>query len=362
MIKKSFIFIRKVEEWSSKELKAMGCGAIAAVTQANREGSGPDCLLKLTYSPDKEKDDKESDKEIRSTPTLSQYYSSSSSSLFQEQRPVVLVGKGVCFDTGGINLKSAASMKTMKADMGGSAAALGLFWALSQAKVSFPMECWLILAENNINGNAYRPDDVITALNGDTIEIVHTDAEGRLLLADVLTAASRQTPSPLVREGKGGGGLSPSPSGAEVPKLLIDFATLTGTCITSLSNKYIGGFSNRDHFLPLINEAGRLSGERAWAFPCDADFEEDLKSDIADVLQCRQPVSSPLRRLFYFLFRLFFFYFYYTNFSSCKARYSFFFKLMEVFCTLLRRKRITSMLFLFSKDSCAPMFPGSILI
>jgi leucyl aminopeptidase len=108
-------------------------------------------------------------------------------------RPVVLVGKGVCYDTGGINLKNANSMKTMKHDMAGSSAALGAFAALCMAAppCAHPLELWLAVCENNAGPLAFRPDDVVTAVSGDSIEIVHSDAEGRLLLADTLALASR---------------------------------------------------------------------------------------------------------------------------------------------------------------------------
>jgi leucyl aminopeptidase len=198
------------------------------------------------------------------------------------QRPVVLVGKGVTYDTGGINLKSANSMKTMKHDMGGSAAALGTLLALTQTSFPYPVECWLAIVENNIDVNAYRPDDVVTAVTGTSIEIVHTDAEGRMILADVLALASRKVRKLAFH----------SLNDALSPSLMIDFATLTGTCISSLSNRYIGAFTNRRNYVEQIIQAGESCGERVWPFPCDDDFEEDLKSDIADVLQCRQPTEA----------------------------------------------------------------------
>jgi len=139
----------------------------------------------------------------------------------------------------------------------------------------YPVECWLAVAENNINIDAYRPDDVIRSLSGMTIEIVNTDAEGRLLLADTLTLASRHAST--IR------GLDDSLS----PKLVLDFATLTGTCITSLSNRYIGAFTNRPNLISSIISSSDISGERIWPFPLDDDYDDDLKSDIADILQCK---------------------------------------------------------------------------
>ena len=142
----------------------------------------------------------------------------------------------------------------------------------------YPVECWLALAENNIGIDAYRPDDVIRSLSGTTIEIVNTDAEGRLLLADTLTLATRKINVPSVHHG-----LADTMS----PKLVLDFATLTGTCITSLSNRYIGAFTNRPDFMSTIVSTNDISGERIWPFPLDDDYDDDLKSDIADILQCK---------------------------------------------------------------------------
>jgi leucyl aminopeptidase len=179
------------------------------------------------------------------------------------QEKLALVGKGICFDTGGVNVKPARYMNGMHEDMQGSAVALGTLLALTQLKVDYPIDCWLALAENHIGSRAYKPNDVITACNGTSIEIKHTDAEGRMVLADTLALASR---------GK--------------PAVMIDYATLTGTCIQALSSRYSGVFSNRDALHGTLINAGRDSGERVWPFPLDDDFDEALKSDIADTLQC----------------------------------------------------------------------------
>jgi leucyl aminopeptidase len=176
---------------------------------------------------------------------------------------LALVGKGICFDTGGVNVKPARYMNGMHEDMQGSAVALGTLLALSRMHAAHPVDCWLALAENHIGSHAYKPNDVITACNGTTIEVKHTDAEGRMVLADTLALASR---------GK--------------PHTLIDYATLTGACIHSLSSRYSGVFSNRESLTGTLIEAGRDSGERVWPFPLDKDFDETLKSDIADTLQC----------------------------------------------------------------------------
>jgi len=181
----------------------------------------------------------------------------------RKPRKLALVGKGICFDTGGVNIKPAKYMNGMHEDMQGSAVALGTLLALSRLKVDYPIDCWLALAENDIGNKAYKPNDVVVASNGTSIEIKHTDAEGRMVLADTLALASKAK-----------------------PWLMIDYATLTGACIYSLSSRYSGVFSNRETLHNTLTTAGRDSGERVWPFPLDKDFDESLKSPVADTLQC----------------------------------------------------------------------------
>ncbi len=176
---------------------------------------------------------------------------------------LALVGKGICFDTGGTNLKPSKYMLGMHEDMEGSAVALGTLLALTELQVDFPVDCWLALAQNHIGPKAYKQNDVVTASNGTTIEVIHTDAEGRMVLADTLALA-----------------------GKDKPGLMIDYATLTGSCVAALGTNYSGAFSNRNDFTATIIEAGRASGERVWPFPVDADYEKALESDIADIKQC----------------------------------------------------------------------------
>ncbi|MDX5410716.1 MAG: leucyl aminopeptidase family protein, partial [Thauera sp.] len=208
-------------------------GAFLAVTQASERDDGG--LLRLSYRP----------KGHAKKPGLA------------------LIGKGICFDTGGVNLKSAKSMHGMHEDMEGSAVALGTLLALSLLKVDFAVDCWLALAENHIGPQAYKPNDVVTASDGTRIEIVHTDAEGRMVLADALAIAARDKPA-----------------------LMLDYATLTGACVYALSTRYSGVFGNREELLALLTDTGRHCGERVWPFPMDADFDAALKSDIADIKQC----------------------------------------------------------------------------
>jgi leucyl aminopeptidase len=176
---------------------------------------------------------------------------------------LALVGKGICYDTGGTNLKPAKFMYGMHEDMQGSAVVLGVLLALTRLKVDFQVDCWMALAMNHIGPLAYKPNDVVTASDGTTIEIIHTDAEGRMVLADTLVYATEQKPA-----------------------LLIDYATLTGACVYSVGTAYSGVFTNQLRSIQKLIKAGVDSGERVWPFPLDQDYDEALKSDIADVKQC----------------------------------------------------------------------------
>ncbi len=223
----------KTEFLDIKKLKARGAGAFLAVAQGSPE---PDAgILHLRYIPRK-----------KSTKTA-----------------LALVGKGICFDTGGTNLKPARHMHGMHEDMEGSAVALGTLLALTELKVDFPVDCWLALAQNHIGPKAYKQNDVVKAANGKTIEIMHTDAEGRMVLADTLYFASQQKPS-----------------------LMVDYATLTGACVGALSTRMSGILTNCAKLVPILIEAGNASGERVWPFPLPKDYEDALKSDIADIKQC----------------------------------------------------------------------------
>jgi leucyl aminopeptidase len=177
--------------------------------------------------------------------------------------PVALVGKGLCFDTGGTNLKTHKSMLDMHTDMAGSAVALATLVALQRIGYPRPVDAWLALAENHIGAAAYKPQDVVTACNGTTIQVIHTDAEGRMALADTLALASRTRPAAI-----------------------IDLATLTGACVNALTERYSGAFTNRPTWRDLLERAGRASGERIWCFPLDDDFDTELESKVADVVQC----------------------------------------------------------------------------
>jgi leucyl aminopeptidase len=185
------------------------------------------------------------------------------SSRASSRRRIALVGKGICFDTGGINLKTHKGMYLMHEDMQGSAVALGTLLALTELKAPFDIDCWLAITENQIGARAFRPQEVVRAANGVSIQVAHSDAEGRMVLADTLALASR-----------------------EKPDLIVDYATLTGACVVALTERYSGAFTNRADWHGALEAAGRASGERVWPFPMDEDYDGELESGIADVLQC----------------------------------------------------------------------------
>ena len=176
---------------------------------------------------------------------------------------LALIGKGILFDTGGVNLKPHRSMLDMHTDMGGSAVALATLIALAQLRAPIAADAWLAITENRIGPQAYRPQEVVRAANGVSIQVIHTDAEGRMVLADTLALAARTK-----------------------PRLMLDFATLTGACVYSLTERMSGVFTNRPQLAQRLIDAGRYSGERVWTFPFDSDFDSDLESKVADVLQC----------------------------------------------------------------------------
>jgi leucyl aminopeptidase len=175
-------------------------------------------------------------------------------------KPIVLVGKGVTFDTGGISLKPGAEMDEMKYDMCGAASVLGTMQAV--ARMTLPINLTVIVpaTENMPGGNATRPGDIVTSMSGQTIEILNTDAEGRLILCDALTYAERFEPDTL-----------------------IDVATLTGACVVALGNVATGLFANKDSLARDLQDAGEDANDRAWHMPLWDDYQELLKSPFADM-------------------------------------------------------------------------------
>jgi leucyl aminopeptidase len=218
--------------YGEPELKKLGAGAFLAVARGNATRDAG--ILHLRYRP----------------PGAAAAH-------------IALVGKGVLFDTGGTNLKPFTGMLDMHTDMQGSAVALGTLLALAELRAPFGVDAWLAITENRLAPDAYKSQDLVTALDGTTIQVIHTDAEGRMVLADTLALAAR-----------------------EQPACIVDYATLTGSCVNALTERYSGVFSNRTAANALLQEAGAASGERVWPFPMDDDYDELLKSDVADIKQC----------------------------------------------------------------------------
>ncbi len=215
--------------YDKQTLKDMGAGAFGAVARAS-EIAG---IVKLSYTP------------------------------AEFHKTIALVGKGICFDTGGVSLKQPQYMYGMNDDMMGSAVAVGTLLSLSMLQIPHQVNCYLAITNNNIGEKAFLPNEVVTALNGKTIEIVDTDAEGRMVLADALCLASQQKPD-----------------------LLIDYATLTGAAVRALGTEYSAIFSNSYDWQSSLVKYGTKSAEKVWPFPMDKHYLKALESDIADLKQC----------------------------------------------------------------------------
>jgi len=216
-----------------RELDKLNAGAFLAVAQGNDDDSAS--IVRLRYRPGA-----------------------------KAARPdLALVGKGIIFDTGGTNLKPFGSMLDMHGDMQGSAVAVGSLLAISRLGLPLAIDCWVAITENRTGPRAYKSQDVVAAANGKTIQVIHTDAEGRMALADTLVLASRDEPG-----------------------LIVDYATLTGACITAITRRYSGVFTNRPDWQPRLKRTGRTSGERVWPFPSGKEFVDLLESDVADLKQC----------------------------------------------------------------------------
>src|SRR5690606_25789192 len=174
--------------------------------------------------------------------------------------PVALVGKGITFDTGGISLKPGAGMDEMKYDMCGAASVLGTFQTLLELQLPLNVVGIIPASENMPNGRATKPGDIVTSMSGQTIEILNTDAEGRLVLCDALTYSERFK-----------------------PKVVIDIATLTGACVIALGAHASGLYSNRDELAQALLAAGQQSNDRAWHMPLWDDYQKQLDSNFADM-------------------------------------------------------------------------------
>lgn len=179
----------------------------------------------------------------------------------RRSKPLCFVGKGVCFDTGGISMKPAQGMEDMKGDMGGAACVAGLMQALAERQANVNAVGLLGLTENMPSGSAQRPGDIVTSMSGQTIEVLNTDAEGRLVLADVLWYAQERFK----------------------PRLIVDLATLTGAIIIALGKEYAGLFSNDDKLATDLAEAGAATGELVWRMPLAPAYDKLIDSRNADV-------------------------------------------------------------------------------
>jgi len=214
---------------NEKEMKSLGMNALLAVARGSSEAP---YLISLTYTP------------ARKT-----------------KKTLVLVGKGVTFDSGGISIKPSANMEEMKYDMSGAAAVVGIMETVRLLKPNFKVVALLPAVENMPGGSAVKPGDIVTAHNGTTIEIINTDAEGRLILADALSYADTTCN----------------------PGLMIDFATLTGACVVALGDKRAGLFTKNEMYRQMIMDAGEASGDRVWPMPMDDLYDKELESQTADI-------------------------------------------------------------------------------
>jgi len=218
----------KCKIFSSKELEKMGARALLAVGRASKNRP---LMIKLSYQPKGAK-----------------------------KKGIAIVGKGITFDSGGLSIKSGSGMATMKCDMAGAATVLGAMRSIAILKPRVAVDAYIPVAENMIAGNAIRPGDVIAAMNKKTIEILNTDAEGRLILADALHLAE-----------------------SEGAKTIVDLATLTGACVVALGEDYAGLFSNSTGLSKRIMQSAEQAGERLWELPLAQAYRELINSPVADI-------------------------------------------------------------------------------
>ncbi|MBU3056900.1 leucyl aminopeptidase [Pseudomonas indica] len=229
----------KVEVLDEKKLKELGMGAFLAVGQGSAQ---PPRLVVLQYNGGK-----------------------------KDEKPYALVGKGITFDTGGISIKPSANMDEMKYDMCGAASVLGTFRAVLELQLPINLVGLLACAENMPSGHATRPGDIVTTLSGQTVEILNTDAEGRLVLCDTLTYAERFK-----------------------PQAVVDIATLTGACIVALGSNVCGLMGNNDGLVKQLLKASETADDRAWQLPLFEDYHELLESPFADVANIGGPKAGTI--------------------------------------------------------------------
>jgi leucyl aminopeptidase len=229
----------KVEILDEKKLKELGMGAFLAVAQGSDQ---PPRLIVLNYQGGK-----------------------------KTEKPYALVGKGITFDTGGISIKPSAGMDEMKYDMCGAASVFGTLKAVLELQLPINLVCLLACAENMPSGGATRPGDIVSTMSGQTVEILNTDAEGRLVLCDTLTYAERFK-----------------------PQAVIDIATLTGACIVALGSNVSGLMGNNDELVQQILAAGLSADDRAWQLPLYDEYQEQLDSPFADIANIGGPKAGTI--------------------------------------------------------------------
>ena len=230
----------KVNVYNEQQLDKMGMSALLAVGRGSRKDSK---VVVMEWLGDK-----------KNTP------------------PMAFIGKGVCFDSGGLSLKPPKSMEDMKWDMGGAATVTGLLETVALSKLKFNVIGVLGLVENMPDGDAQRPGDVVKSVSGQTIEVLNTDAEGRLVLADLLSWTEKKYK----------------------PKFMINLATLTGAMIVALGNIRAGLFSNDEKISKAIFDAGESTGEKVWAMPLDDDYDQLIKTEIADMKNIGGPGAGSI--------------------------------------------------------------------
>ena len=213
---------------NQKEMQALGMNALLAVAKGSKQ---PPKLITLEYRGNK-----------------------------SDKNPIVFVGKGITFDTGGNSIKPRDGMVGMKYDMSGGAAVLGIMKFIAELELPLNVISVIAAAENMLGSQAYRPEDIITTLSGQTVEVLNTDAEGRLVLCDALTYAERYN-----------------------PKVVIDVATLTGACIVALGSYHSGVFTNDDHIAHDLIAAGQYINDKCWQLPMTQEYNELLESNFADM-------------------------------------------------------------------------------
>ena len=229
----------KVEVLDEKKLRELGAGSFLAVSQGSDQ---PGCIVVMQYNGGK-----------------------------KGEQPYALVGKGITFDTGGISLKPGLGMDEMKYDMCGAASVLGTFRAALELQLPINLVGVLACAENMPSGGATRPGDIVTTLSGQTVEILNTDAEGRLVLCDALTYVERFK-----------------------PRAVIDVATLTGACIVALGSQTSGLLSNDEQLAQQLLGAGQIADDRAWQLPLFDEYQEQLDSPFADIANIGGPKAGTI--------------------------------------------------------------------